>query len=401
MVDVLVIGAGLIGSAAARHLAESGLSVQLLGARQGNTWGIHASHYDEARITRLVGPDLVWADLAQSAIERYSDLESRSGVRFHTPCGHVRIDHPLGHPSSRLKDVRAVAASRLSLSAGSSIRELSAVDAMQEHPFLNLALDAVAHMDPAPSGIIHPRRLIDAQHVLIRKAGGEVRAVVIEEVVRHSAGFSARSSDGTDFQGRKVLVATGSYVNHFPLTPERLAVDVRPETVLLVETNESLRAELDRMPGMLWDFEPTDGQGPQGIDSVYILPPVLYPDGRWYLKIGADHDEDVDVSSIASMHRYMKGKGSQQTAHELSSIVDWLIPVLKGAPRTTKPCLLSYSPHGRPMIDEVADGWYVAVAGCGKSAKSSDESGRLASELVQGNPWSGYSRETFRAVAAS
>ena len=106
--DVLVIGAGMIGAAAARHLAENGLTVRLLGAVRGNPDRVHASHYDEARITRHIGPDAVWTDLAAAAIARYADLEAQSGITFHTACGHLRIDLPEDHPESTLAAVRAV-----------------------------------------------------------------------------------------------------------------------------------------------------------------------------------------------------------------------------------------------------------------------------------------------------
>ncbi|MDA0379443.1 MAG: hypothetical protein O2899_08115 [Bacteroidetes bacterium] len=149
---------------------------------------------------------------------------------------------------------------------------------------------------------------------------------------------------------------------------------------------------------MIWNFEPVAGAGSAPVDSVYILPPVRYPDGRWYLKVGADHDRDQDVSTREAMHVYMSGQGSASTATALREVIFRLIPPLRDARTRSKPCLLTYSPTGYPMIDEVDSGWFVAVAGCGKSAKSSDQSGKLAADLVSGRSWSGFDRNTFRAL---
>ena len=46
-------------------------------------------------------------------------------------------------------------------------------------------------------------------------------------------------------------------------------------------------------------------------------------------------------------------------------------------------------------------GWFVAVGGCGKSAKSSDQIGKLASDMIKEVAWSGFSRSTFGAVRIS
>ena len=394
MDDVLVIGAGLIGSAASRHLAESGASVTLLGAAQGNARGVHASHYDEARITRLAGPDPVWAKLAEEAISRYRDIEERSGIPFHTPCGHVRIDLAESHPSSTLAKVREVVAA-----SSHPIESWTPARLQDRFPWLSASVDSHVHWDPAPSGIIRPRRLIDAQHALIRNAGGTVIPGVVERVERGNDGFAAIDSTGRRWLAKQVVVATGAYTSRFALTPEPLELDVRPETVLLVESGDALRGHLRGMPGMIWNFAPDPRHGERGIDSVYILPPVRYPDGKWYLKIGADHDREVDVGSIETMHTYMESPGSESNAADLGRVIEDLIPILKGAPTRTKPCLLTYSPHGYPMVDEVAPGWFVAVAGCGKSAKSSDQTGKLAADLVLGRPWEGFDRESFRARA--
>ena len=62
--DTIVIGKGMMGSAAARHLALSGARVALIGpdepADKTSHTGVFASHYDEGRITRALDTNVDW-----------------------------------------------------------------------------------------------------------------------------------------------------------------------------------------------------------------------------------------------------------------------------------------------------------------------------------------------------
>ncbi len=386
--DVIVIGAGLIGSAAARHMAEAGVAVTLIGAVEGNPTGVHASHYDEARITRQMGSDPIWSDLARDAMNRYGAIEANSGIRFHLPCGHLRCDLPVEHPGSELDLVRAVCRRRLLRNV-----ERSYEDIARRLPKFAFQADGVFHWEPEPAGIINPRRLIRAQISLARRAAAKLIHGVAVRVEKRGTTFAVRESGGYTQYSRRVLVAAGPYTNKFDLTPEKLALEIRPETVVLMEANEDLSSSLAEMPGIIWRFDHVPD-----VTGVYVLPPVAYPDGRVYVKVGADNDRDVSVGTVGEMDAYMTSSGSVRTRELLVPVLQALIPRLAGAHVITKPCLLTYTPGGYPMVDEVATGWFVVVGGCGKSAKSSDQIGKLASDMIQGEKWTGYSRATFQAT---
>ena len=67
-----IIGAGLIGSAAAKYIATNNNNVILIGPKEPENKldhnGIFASHYDEGRITRISDSDTTWAYLAKKSI---------------------------------------------------------------------------------------------------------------------------------------------------------------------------------------------------------------------------------------------------------------------------------------------------------------------------------------------
>src|SRR3546814_10696078 len=50
--------------------------------------------YDEGRMTRVVDPDPAWAVTARRSIDRYAEIEARSGIRFFTQSGYLGIGGP-------------------------------------------------------------------------------------------------------------------------------------------------------------------------------------------------------------------------------------------------------------------------------------------------------------------
>jgi sarcosine oxidase len=84
--EYIVVGKGLMGASAARHLTAHSPGVALIGPdeppdRAAHT-GVFGSHYDEGRITRILDSDRIWALLAQRSIARYRDIEKHSGIAY-------------------------------------------------------------------------------------------------------------------------------------------------------------------------------------------------------------------------------------------------------------------------------------------------------------------------------
>lgn len=385
--DVAVIGAGLIGSAAAKYLAQGGVNVTLIGAEPGNRHGIHASHYDEARITRLTSPDPVWAHLAHASQSRYAAIEEESGIHFHTACGHLRGDLPIDHPKSELRAMT----STLSSVRGDVVPVTSA-EVSHLFPYLRFAEGTRFHYEPSPSGIINPRRLIEAQLSIGRKNGMIFKNDVAFQVKRIGTTWHIRTGEGS-VSAERLLLCTGTYGKLMPdVVPVPLDLRIRPETVLLAEVGPEIASSFEHMPGIIWNFDdhPT-------LPYAYVLPPVLYPDGRTWIKIGADHDRDVDISSVSLADSYMRSEGSAQTAQLLKERVTTLIPSLDRTEFRSKPCLLTYTWSGYPFVDEIQSNCWAALGGCGKSAKSSDQIGRMAAQLILDEHWDQeFSRTTFR-----
>nr|WP_272211772.1 FAD-dependent oxidoreductase [Marinicella sp. W31]MDC2877661.1 FAD-dependent oxidoreductase [Marinicella sp. W31] len=91
----IIVGRGLMGAAAARHLAGLQDGVAVIGpdepADKANHTGVFASHYDEGRITRTIDRDPVWASLANRSIARYREIERESGIEVFNEVGALIV----------------------------------------------------------------------------------------------------------------------------------------------------------------------------------------------------------------------------------------------------------------------------------------------------------------------
>ncbi|WP_197908438.1 FAD-dependent oxidoreductase [Variovorax sp. SRS16] len=90
-----VIGRGLIGSAAARHLSRMGHDVALIGpdepADYSRHGGVFGSHYDEGRITRSLDSNPFWMQANRAAISRYGEIAAESGMAFYREVGVLHV----------------------------------------------------------------------------------------------------------------------------------------------------------------------------------------------------------------------------------------------------------------------------------------------------------------------
>ena len=142
--------------------------------------------------------------------------------------------------------------------------------------------------------------------------------------------------------------------------------------------DNGLLAELDGMPTLI-DAE----------SGAYILPPIRYPDGRHYLKIGIGSTADPELRSLPDLIAWFKSAGSAQNRREFQAFITRLIPALDRCRNWhTDTCAVSFTATGLPYIDHVVgDRIAVAVVCNGKGAKSSDDWGWLAARLVAGLEW--------------
>ena len=365
---IAVIGRGLIGSAAARHLAEGGAEVVLIGPPEpedkATHGGVFGSHYDEGRITRGLDPDPFWSRVSLASIARYRELEARSGIAFFDEVGTLMA----GAASAELvAQVEAVAERN-----GIAAERLDADALRARFPMFAFPDDAAGHFEARGAGHVSPRRLVAAQTRLAEAAGARLVPLEATGLRETSAGVEIATAEGP-VRADRALLATGGFAG--TLLPGALDLKVCARTVCFAEIDDEEAARLAGQPTLIW-------HNPIG-DNPYLLPPIRYPDGAVRLKIGGD-PKDIVLPDAEATKAWFRSGGSAEVAAHLEGLMRARIPGLRATDVTRAACVTTYTPRNRPVIARLTDRLACAVAGNGKGAKCSDELGRIGAEAVLG-----------------
>jgi len=202
-------------------------------------------------------------------------------------------------------------------------------------------------------------------------------AKIINEVVTalsESDGNVRVITGNSEHQFDRVLVAAGGFSN--TILPVRLDLRILGRTVSFYELEKREIERLKGMPSIV--YRPLDGGDP------YILPPIRYPNGKTYLKIGGE-PEDLQLEGLGALKAWFKSDGQKVAAAYQHKTIEALIPEFTYSSVHSEACVVSYTQTGLPYIDTVSDCISVATGACGAGAKSSDELGRIAGETTLGN----------------
>jgi sarcosine oxidase len=102
------------------------------------------------------------------------------------------------------------------------------------------------------------------------------------------------------------------------------------------------------------------------------------------------------IDTFEAQRDWFRSGGDPLHAAELKEMMLTLVPNLQAVSFQMKPCVITSTPHGYPYIEALEPGQvYAAVGGCGASAKSSNELGRLAARLVADEAWRDDLAEVF------
>jgi len=219
---------------------------------------------------------------------------------------------------------------------------------------------------------------VAAQTKAVARAGGTVIASRALSIAQKDGFAEIKLDNGQTVAAAKVLVAAGGFTNAPGLLPEPLDLTVYGRTVSLFEVSAVEAARLSAMPSMILKEEDV-------MLGVYMLPPILYPDGKYYLKIGGDV-VDVPLATFDDVLAWYKTTGDQGNFDRLVAMMKRLVPSLEILSMRPVTCVTSYTKSLYPAIGATsAPSIFVMAGGCGAAAKSSDEIGRLGSEtLVHG-----------------
>ncbi|MEU4242626.1 FAD-dependent oxidoreductase [Actinoplanes sp. NPDC026619] len=197
MLDVVVIGGGAMGSAAAWRLAARGRPVALLERfAPGHTRG--ASH-GASRIFRLVYSDPGYIALAQRALPLWRDLEEASGTAVLDITGGV--DHG--------NQAVLAALSEALEAAGAPGKWLAAEEAADQWPGLRFTDRVFFHPS---SGRVHADRSVAALQQSAAGLGAEIHhETPVEAITVRGDDHVEVVTAGRTWHARRVVVAVGAW----------------------------------------------------------------------------------------------------------------------------------------------------------------------------------------------
>ena len=339
---MVVIGAGVMGSATARSLAERGVDTLLL--EQFDLGHARGSSHGPTRIFRLSYPIADYTRLAQQALQSWRALEAAAGERLLVTTGGLDVG-----PQAR--DCRASLEQ-----AGEPFEWLSADEATERFPAISFADDGDILYQP-DAGVCLADRTVAALVRVARQHGAVVRdGTKVERVEPTDDGVRVRTPSG-EISARVAVLTAGAWA------PQLLdAAGMPSPTLTPILQRIAYFAAPDDLPTFI------DWSGPEL--SWYALPSAGEAPG---MKVGqhvggvaVDPDEgpfEVDQELIAMLAEYVRRRfpGADPKAVHTETclytmtpdedfIIDRVGPVVIGSP-----C----SGHGfkfAPLIGELLAG---------------------------------------------
>ncbi len=374
--DCIIIGRGLIGCAAAKYISRSQKKVALIGPDEATTSQeqiVFASHYDQARIQGMVGKDSVTTKLNLQSANEFATLEKEANIAFRSTEGCLTVfpenaDYFTGEYEKLSKEFDI---SYRLLENGKAIK-----DFISEFTFPS---SAKGFYELSPAGHINPRLLIQAQQKIFERNGGAIFNKTVKEILYEKGVQKVTTFDGQIFYSKKILVAAGAFTNFFNLLKQKVSLRLKSETTIWVKVHEKEARRLQSLPALLYKIAEPE------IQDVYLIQPVKYPDGNYYLKIGANIPGDFYFSSPEEIRAWFKNGKNIDVSGLLQSL-KLILPGLSFSEYIEKQCIVCYTPHGKPYIGTLENNsLYIAAGGNGYAAMNSDALGKIAAHMLLEN----------------
>ncbi len=375
MIDLIVVGAGIMGSAAARHAALAGARVLIIGEPEPITPaqhdGLFGAWHDVSRLASRLHGDPDDAELSRRSMLGIAELEAGGAEQILSPVGYLYAAAPGFDTPMR---------QRLAARSGLAVETLSSDELQQRYTNLSFGPNVSGYYEPSPSGYLNPRRLVRAQLTAAVAAGATLCRETAQGVELTASGVVVHAG-GRDYAAARAVLCTGAFSNTTAFLPRPLALRLKTETVLLSELTETSAAQFTQMPVVHYEIDsPT-------IASIYCVPPITMADGKILMKFGANSRHDVEVGSDAVGSWYRSGP-SDQALGDMRHACQAMFPGIEAVGSQTARCVITYTPTRNPVIDTLVEGrLFAAIGGNGHSAKWCDGIGGLTASLALHGTW--------------
>ena len=140
----------------------------------------------------------------------------------------------------------------------------------------------------------------------------------------------------------------GGICKYWWFDTKKIEYEVVPHTVVYGEIANQQLNSLKGMPSLSYRY------GNDQMRYIYFMPPVLYPDGKHYVKIGHSFGDSLPINRESLTH-WFQSDGDMTRVEWLTDTLKNLIPGINFKSFSSKSCVTSRSPTGKQYIDQFED----------------------------------------------
>jgi sarcosine oxidase len=356
--DVVVVGLGALGSAAAWHLARRGVSV--VGVEQFALGHVRGASHDTSRILRRSYHTPGYVRLADAAYGAWADLSDAVGEALVTTTGGVDLFPPgaaIG-PDAYLSSLSA---------AGVAHERLSGAETRDRWPALRVPDGTLVVAQP-DTGIVPAARGVAAMQRAATRAGALLLyGTEVTGLAERAGAVDVRLADGSTCSAGTVVLTADAWTNDLLAHLEvRLPLTVTQEQVTYFAPTDPDAFAPGRCPVWIWMDDP----------SFYGFPTYPAADTGGWVKAAQDCG---GRPTTAASRSFDPDPGA---ADRLAAFVAGLLPGSGPAVRTVT-CLYTLTPDRDFVLDSVPGHPRVLVGlGAGHGFKFAPLLGRVLADLA-------------------
>lgn len=379
--DVIVIGAGIMGSCSAYELAKHGSSVLLL--EQFDFLHYRGSSHGESRTIRITYPEDYYCSMVEESFRLWEEAQEEIGFRVYTKTPQFDIG-PLNN-----KSLQSVIANCQSNSVPHQVLDSQQVAEKFSGKF-NVPHDWVG-LSTELGGVLKATKSVSMFQTLAIRRGAILRdnmEVIDVKKDEEKGGVWVHIANGKKFWGRKCVVTVGSWMRKLAKIVCGLDLPIQPLHTTICYWK--IKA------GFEGDFSPEGGFptfASYGDPYIYGTPSFEFP-GLIKIAVHGGFLCDPDNRIWDTDMGYIE-----------KSVTPWIEGRFSGRVESSKPimtqaCLYSMTPDGDYMIDFLGGefGRDVVVAGgfSGHGFKMGPVVGRIVADLVLKGEAQGVDLKHFR-----
>lgn len=371
--DVIVIGAGGVGSAAAYHCARDGYNVLLL--EQFTVGHTRGSSHGGSRIIRYTHDKLDHADQMPATFDLWFELEQESGASLLTMTGGLYIA-PETDPWLR-------EALQVLQTLSFPHRVLRGGELQRAYPQFRLPSDWYG-VEQQHSGILAASRCVAVMVSQAVRHGATVRELApVAGIAPEQEGAVVRLESGETFSANRVIICAGPWANRFlgKIVEFPIPLRITPQQVAYFPVTDLTSFAQGRFPLFIVTHDP----------HFYGFPIHERPGT---IKIALEH-------SVRTTDPDDPREIDQALLSQLCTLVGEYMRGVKSTPVHVEPCLYTETPTRDFIIDRHPDHPQIIFGAgfSGRGFKHTIAVGRLLADLAQSDPGvydSPFWRESYR-----